>query len=224
MAANKKKRDTCRKFDFEFSDDTLAALAALSPRRIDFVLAYEVPGTQSYHHAERSALRAGYAPKAAATQGRKQLQNTAVKVACLCVHADLKRVEASVSLVDAAWMHRHLSALAQASVLDFGTVDVKGQYAIDLRKVEDKPELARAIESIKTTENRDGARTTEIRLMPRRALLDMLGKHARVDAWVHPQADESADADNLKGEDDIKAARERARGATGLRLVAGEKK
>jgi hypothetical protein len=212
------RKDDQQELDPRIRDDTRDALRALNPRQAAFALAYGMTDATTCNNATQSATKAGYSKRTAYQQGCALLKHQKVKHALTLLYRDTREALADIELVNAAWMHRHLSMLARSSVLDYGKVDDHGQFVPDLSQIRDRPELARAIESIKTKRHVDGSHETEIRMMPRRALLDMLGRHADVDAFVRGSIEQ--DGRDGPSEDDINSARKRAMSG-GLRAVKG---
>lgn len=128
-------------------------------------------------NATQAAIAAGYSPKTAKQIGSRLLTHVAVRAE---IAGALERAE-----VDAGWLLRRLTELAEVDVLDI--FDPLGR----LRPLDEIPVAARRLIGAIEYETRwegsgkDAARVdvTKIKLLDRLRVLDGIGKHVAVGAY-----------------------------------------
>jgi phage terminase small subunit len=169
--------------------DAQSALAELSEGHQAFVLNYATWNGPTFRNATQSYRLAGYTPKSdksATAAAIKLLVNHSIKEAILYVERSTRGKLEEVTLVDAAWLHRRLSLLANSTPLDYGTITADGGFKVDLRKVAARPELASAIERIKVRRSAQPelwGDEIELTLVSRLKTFELVGKHIQVQAF-----------------------------------------
>lgn len=128
------------------------------------------------YNGAAAAIRAGYAKKGAKQAASRALTNVDVRKAVMA--ASTRKQE--IAEVDAAWLLKRLALLVDVRIADL--FDEEG----NLRAPHDLPDGAQLLVNgidvvtdaqLKTT-------TSKIRLESRAKILEMLGKHTDVGAWL----------------------------------------
>lgn len=136
-------------------------------------------------NATQAAIRAGYSENSAKQEGSRLLTNDDI------MHYIKERTRAisEKSMVDAVWLLDHLGAIATADIADI--IDDTGAF----KPVSEWPLIWRQMVNgldIKQAINRDGELVCEavmselrkIKIMDRNAVLEKIGKHVNVGAFV----------------------------------------
>ncbi len=180
---------------------------ALSEKRANFVREYvkDFNGTQA-------AIRAGYAKRGAKQTASRLLTHVDVQSA---VMEASKRVQ-EIAEVDAAWVLKRLSLLVDVRISDLFT------ETGELRSPAEFPDGAQFLVSgidvdeitewdPVTKERRVIGHTKKVRLESRAKILEMLGKHTDVGAWL----------ERIQVEENTSLAERLQRGRDRLRVVNG---
>ena len=157
-------------------------------------------------HTEKAAVRAGYSKRTAASQGRRLLQNVAVQAEIQKrMAAKLERCE-----IDADWLLKRLVELANVDLAKMFRTKADGGGEGRLLDLGEMPEdCRRLIAGFEVTEEFQGKQkigyTTKVRLRDTVRVLELIGKHIEVLAFVERHA--TVDQDELVRK--IQAGRDR---------------
>jgi len=147
-------------------------------------------------NATKAAKKAGYSAKTAYSQGQRLLKNVEVKARI----AELQKKQTDKLDITASRVLGELAKLAYANMLDFITVDKRGEARINLSDLtRDQAAAIQEIRSDTTGGSGDGERKQVIRttfkLSDKGANLERLGRHLKLftDKVEHTGLDSLAD-------------------------------
>lgn len=140
--------------------------ASLSAKQARFVEEYPID-----LNATQAAIRAGYSPRTAQSQGPRLLDHVVVAAAL----SDALKARSARTQITADQVLEELAKLAFSNMEDFAKVDGNGGAALDLSNI-DRDQFAAVSEL--TTDTIGGLTTrTKVKLSCKRASLELLGKN-----------------------------------------------
>lgn len=168
----------------------------LTPKQVLFVAEYQIDT-----NATKAAVRAGYSPKTAKSQGQRLLTNVDVKAA---IDKKLEKREQRLDIT-ADRVLQELAKSGFANMLDYMTLTKDGEAFVDFSKL--TRDQAAAIQEITVEEYVEGkgddsrnVKRTKFKLMDKNGSLQMLGRHFKMftDKVEHSGEIKTASDEELK--------------------------